>query len=57
MSLTVHDLLYITMQGAQEVFRELPHQYVSPLELKDVVENGGTHVHNAYIYMKFVEAL
>ena len=28
-------------QGAQEVFRELPHEYVSPRDLKDVVESGG----------------
>lgn len=27
-------------QGAQEVFRELPHEYVSPTQLKKVAEHG-----------------
>ena len=27
-------------QGAQEVFRELPHEYVTPLQLKKVAEHG-----------------
>jgi alpha-aminoadipic semialdehyde synthase len=30
-------------QGAQEVFKELPHEYVAPLDLKDVSENGDNH--------------
>ena len=29
------------MQGAQEVFKELPHEFVSPDSLEDVVKNGG----------------
>ena len=28
-------------QGAQDVFKVLPHEYVSPDELKDVLMNGG----------------
>ena len=28
-------------QGAQEVFKELPHEFVSPDSLEDVVKNGG----------------
>jgi len=28
-------------QGAQEVFRELPHEYVTPSQLKKVAEHGG----------------
>jgi hypothetical protein len=31
------------MQGAQEVFKELPHEFVSPDSLEDVVKNGGTY--------------
>ena len=34
------------VQGAQEVFKELPHEYVSPYDLKDVAENGGTCMYN-----------
>ena len=30
------------MQGAQEVFKELPHEFVSSDSLEDVVKNGGT---------------
>ena len=30
------------VQGAQEVFKELPHEFVSPDSLEDVVKNGGT---------------
>lgn len=30
-------------QGAQEVFRELPHEYVKPSELKKVAQHGGTN--------------
>jgi alpha-aminoadipic semialdehyde synthase len=30
-------------QGAQEVFRELPHEYVAPTDLKDVVKSGDHH--------------
>ena len=37
-----HTCIYMSLQGAQEVFRELPHEYVSPYDLKDVVENGGS---------------
>ena len=33
-------------QGAQTVFKELPHEYVSPTELKDVVKNGSTYIYN-----------
>ncbi|XP_065915090.1 alpha-aminoadipic semialdehyde synthase, mitochondrial-like isoform X1 [Dysidea avara] len=29
-------------QGAQEIFQELPHEYISPKDLKDVSENGNT---------------
>ena len=29
------------VQGAQEVFKELPHEFVSPDSLEDVVKNGG----------------
>ena len=28
-------------QGAQSVFKELPHEYVSPDDLKEVMEKGG----------------
>ena len=31
----------IILQGAQEVFKELPHEFVSPDSLEDVVKNGG----------------
>ena len=31
------------MQGAQEVFKELPHEFVSPDSLEDVIKNGGTY--------------
>ena len=34
------------------MFRELPHEYVSPTDLKDIVENGGT-----YIYMNVHNAI
>ena len=30
-------------QGAQEVFRELPHEYVAPSQLKKVAEHGATN--------------
>ena len=30
-------------QGAQEVFRGLPHEYVSPSQLKKVALHGGNH--------------
>jgi alpha-aminoadipic semialdehyde synthase len=30
-------------QGAQGVFKELPHEYVSPLDLQNVVETGDCH--------------
>ena len=33
--------LSFTIQGAQEVFKELPHEFVSPDSLEDVVKNGG----------------
>ena len=29
------------LQGAQEIIQELPHEYVSPDDLKEVCENGG----------------
>ena len=29
------------VQGAQEVFQELPHEFVSPKDLKEVTEKGG----------------
>ena len=29
------------VQGAQEVFQELPHEFVSPTDLKEVNERGG----------------
>ena len=29
------------VQGAQEVFKELPHEFVSPDSLEDVIKNGG----------------
>ena len=28
-------------QGAQEVFRELPYEYVHPTQLKKVAQHGG----------------
>ncbi len=28
-------------QGAQEVFRELPYEYVDPTQLKKVAQHGG----------------
>ena len=31
-------------QGAQEVFRELPHEYVTPSQLKKVAEHGGIYL-------------
>lgn len=31
----------LALQGAQEIFSQLPHEFVSPDCLKDVVENGG----------------
>lgn len=31
----------INLQGAQEMFQELPHIYVEPHELKKAVEMGG----------------
>ena len=30
-------------QGAQDVFKVLPHEYVSPEDLKDVLMNGGMY--------------
>lgn len=30
-----------SLQGAQEIFSQLPHEFVSPDSLKDVVKNGG----------------
>ena len=30
-----------SLQGAQEIFSQLPHEFVSPDSLKDVVERGG----------------
>lgn len=29
-------------QGAQEIFQELPHEYVPPSMLKKVAEHGGS---------------
>lgn len=29
------------LQGAQEIFNELPCEYVEPHELKEVSQNGG----------------
>ena len=29
------------LQGAQEIIQELPHEYVSPNDLKEVCETGG----------------
>ena len=43
------------MQGAQEVFKELPHEFVSPDSLEDVVKNGGRffiiHVSSWFYYI------
>lgn len=36
-------VIVFCMQGAQEVFKELPHEFVSPDSLEDVVNNGGTY--------------
>ena len=33
------------MQGAQEVFKELPHEFVSPDSLENVVKNGGIYIY------------
>ena len=32
------------LQGAQEIFNELPCEYVEPHELKEVSQNGGKEV-------------
>lgn len=34
-------LLMHYLQGAQEIFNELPCEYVEPHELKEVSQNGG----------------
>ena len=34
-------LLMCYLQGAQEIFNELPCEYVEPHELKEVSQNGG----------------
>ena len=39
-------------QGAQEVFRELPYEYVSPSQLKKVAQHGGY-----YYSLKFTALL
>ena len=38
------------MQGAQEVFKELPHEFVSPDSLEDVVKNGGMFIFYGHKY-------
>lgn len=40
-------------QGAQEVFQELPHEYVPPEMLQKVAEHGGKKLLNNFI-LKFV---
>ena len=41
MQVQVSSDCHFFMQGAQEVFKELPHEFVSPDSLEDVVKNGG----------------
>ena len=40
-------------QGAQDVFKVLPHEYVSPEDLKDVLMNGGMYS----IYLPLTQSL
>ena len=40
-SLVSGQFLFSRLQGAQEIIQELPHEYVSPYDLKEVSENGG----------------
>ena len=35
----------ILTQGAQDIFKELPHMYVHPHDLKKAVEQGGNYKH------------
>jgi len=37
----VSSFFSLWLQGAQEIIQELPHEYVSPNDLKEVCENGG----------------
>lgn len=39
--LIFRSLLMYYLQGAQEIFNELPCEYVEPHELKEVSQNGG----------------
>jgi len=38
---TVIKIKMLPFQGAQEIFNELPCEYVEPHELKEVSESGG----------------
>lgn len=39
------------LQGAQEIFNELPCEYVEPHELKEVSQNGGKGEHDDCMYL------
>ena len=38
------------MQGAQELMKVLPHEYVSPKDLKHVKETGGQYMYSSMQY-------
>jgi alpha-aminoadipic semialdehyde synthase len=38
-------------QGAQEIFQELPHEYVPPSMLQKVAEHGGSVVVMKYLFI------
>lgn len=40
-------------QGGQEVFQELPHEYVPPEMLRKVAEHGGTYIITFYVRQRF----
>ena len=46
-------------QGGQEVFQELPHEYVPPEMLRKVAEHGGKHCICTYIFhlLHFIQNL
>lgn len=41
--------MMLSRQGAQEVFRELPHTYVEPHELKTVAEHGREYSNGRFL--------
>jgi hypothetical protein len=38
-----YNMMVDAVQGAQDVFKQLPVEMVSPSQLPSVVESGGTH--------------